>query len=452
MVSGGTFKEGVEKIRPGIYTKFKAAATERVKSGDRGTVALPLAASWGPTKQFIVINTPEDVEKKLGLPIADPSFLLLRETMKMAKTVLLYRLNDGEKAKATLAKDIQVTAVFGGAVGNGLTIKVSDNVVDSTKKDVVVYLNEDSVVRQTVSSASELVDNQYVVYKTVAGSVLENTSGTSLVGGNDQVPLNLDYTQFLLDAEGEFFDTIALPVDDTGTALKTAFVSFIKRMREEQGIKIKGVVANMPADYEGIINVKNGVVLEDGTQLSPHQAVAWVAGADASASMLKSNTFVKYEGAIDARPRLANDETEDALLNGEFVFTFDARDKAVYVEQDINSLVTFDKDKSSRYRKNKIMRILDGVNNDSRRNIMQAIKDRKDANSDIPANDNGIQLLLGMQTTYLDELQENGAIADFDSTADVEVTLNATEDGFIVNQRIKPVDAGEKYYISTEVR
>ncbi|HAC0715669.1 TPA_asm: phage tail sheath protein [Listeria monocytogenes] len=453
MVSGGTFNEGVEKIRPGIYTNFKAAAAERTKAGERGTVALPLAASWGAAKEFLEINKEEDVEKKLGLPLSHQSFLLLREAMKLAKTVLVYRLNDGIKATATLATDVIATAKYGGVVGNSITIKVDENVVDSSKKDVTTYLNEVAVDKQVVSTASELVDSNYVTFKITGTSELQKTSGTTLVGGTDQVVTNLDYTQFLVSAEGEYFDTIAFPVSSSAEmALKTSFVSFVKRMRDEQGVKIKGVVANMPADYEGIINVRNGVTLEDGTVLESHQVVAWVAGADASASMLKSNTFVKYEGAIDATPRLANDETEEALQNGEFVLTFDARDKAVYVEQDINSLTTFSKEKSSKFRKNKISRILDGINNDTRRNILDAIKERKDANTDIPADENGVQFILSMQTAYLNELQSNGAIANFDSTADITVSLNDNVDGFIVNQSIEPVDSGEKFYFTTEVK
>ncbi|MBC1532056.1 phage tail sheath protein [Listeria seeligeri] len=452
MVSGGTFNTGVEKIRPGIYTNFKSAAVERTKAGERGTVALPLSASWGAAKEFVEINKVEDVEKKLGLDLSHPSFLLLREAMKLAKTVLVYRLNDGSKSTATLATDIIATAKYGGKVGNSITIKVDENVVDSTKKDVTTYLNEVAVDRQVVSVASDLINSNYVTFETTDTSELQNTAGTTLVGGTDQEVTNLDYTQFLVSAEGEYFDTIAFPVSSDDMALKTSFVSFVKRMRDEQGVKIKGVVANMPADYEGIINVRNGVTLQDGTVLESHQVVAWVAGADASASMLKSNTFVKYEGAIDATPRLANDETEEALQNGEFVLTFDARDKAVYVEQDINSLITFTKEKSTKFRKNKISRILDGINNDTRRNIMDAIKERKDANTDIPADDNGVQYILSMQTAYLNELQSSGAIANFDSTADITVTLNENVDGFIVNQSIEPVDSGEKFYFTTEVK
>ncbi|EHH5516367.1 phage tail sheath family protein [Listeria ivanovii subsp. londoniensis] len=452
MVSGGTFNTGVEKIRPGIYTNFKSAAVERTKAGERGTVALPLSASWGAAKEFVEINKVEDVEKKLGLDLSHPSFLLLREAMKLAKTVLVYRLNDGSKATATLATDIIATAKYGGKVGNSITIKVDENVVDSTKKDVTTYLNEVAVDRQVVSVASDLINSNYVTFETTDTSELQNTAGTTLVGGTDQEVTNLDYTQFLVSAEGEYFDTIAFPVPSDDMALKTSFVSFVKRMRDEQGVKIKGVVANMPADYEGIINVRNGVTLQDETVLESHQVVAWVAGADASASMLKSNTFVKYEGAIDATPRLANDETEEALQNGEFVLTFDARDKAVYVEQDINSLITFTKEKSAKFRKNKISRILDGINNDTRRNIMDAIKERKDANTDIPADDNGVQYILSMQTAYLNELQSSGAIANFDSTADITVTLNENVDGFIVNQSIEPVDSGEKFYFTTEVK
>lgn len=50
-MNGGTFTTGKEKERAGIYFNFKTTAQERVSLSERGTVALPVASSWGEAKR-----------------------------------------------------------------------------------------------------------------------------------------------------------------------------------------------------------------------------------------------------------------------------------------------------------------------------------------------------------------------------------------------------------------
>ncbi|MBD4756182.1 phage tail sheath protein, partial [Xanthomonas citri pv. citri] len=54
-MNGGTFTTGKEKERAGIYFNFKTTAQERVSLSERGTVALPVASSWGEAKTFVSI-------------------------------------------------------------------------------------------------------------------------------------------------------------------------------------------------------------------------------------------------------------------------------------------------------------------------------------------------------------------------------------------------------------
>ncbi len=113
---------------------------------------------------------------------------------------------------------------------------------------------------------------------------------------------------------------------------------------------MQGVTAHYSGDYEGIINVTEGVLLEDGTEIKAEDATAWVAGASASAAFNQSLTFVEYEGAVDVLHRLTHDEVIERLSKGEFLFSYDARDKSVSVEKDINSLVTFTAEKNKKVR------------------------------------------------------------------------------------------------------
>ncbi|MFL0361445.1 phage tail sheath family protein [Pseudobacillus sp. 179-B 2D1 NHS] len=447
-MNGGAFVPGEEKARAGFYFRFTSAPNERLSVGDRGRAALPLVLNWGEPKKFIEITKSEDVEKKLGLDINDPALLLLREAKKKAKTVLAYRVNEGTKASAEVATGVTATAVYGGTKGNDLMIKITSNVVDETKKDVITFMGSKAVDKQIVANASELKANAWVTFE--GTGELTNSAGIKLTGGADGTPTNLDYMEFLAASETEYFDTIALPVAED-EQLKAAFISFIRRVRDQQGVKVQGVLANAPADFEGIINVTNGAVLPDRT-LTPAETTAWVAGASAGATINQSLTFVEYEGAIDVFPRYDNDEIIERLAKGEFMLTFDARDKTVTVEKDINSFVSFTKEKDKKFQKNKIIRIMDAINNDITRELKREIKIRKEKGQDIPVNGDGIQILSTLVTIYMNTLQEGGAIKNFNSQNDVQITINDDGDGFYINTGVQPVDSGEKFYFGMEIR
>ncbi|MDL5140979.1 phage tail sheath family protein [Bacillus atrophaeus] len=465
-MNGGTFTTGKEKDRAGIYFNFKTTAQERVSLGERGTVALPVASNWGEAKTFVSISSVEDLNKKVGLSIEDPSLLLLREAKKNAQTVLMYRLTEGVRASADIAEGVKATALYGGSKGNDIIIRVNKNVLDSQAFDVTTYMDESEVDKQTVKKAEELTANGYISFtgagdlsasipltgseEESTGGTLSATAGIRLSGGTDKTPVNSDYTDFLAAAETENFDVIALPVADNDQ-LKATFAAFIQRLRDGQGQKVQGVTAHYHGDYEGIINVTEGVLLEDGTEVTAEKATAWVAGASAGATFNQSLTFVEYEGAVDVLNRLDHDSIVERLGKGEFLFTYDARDKSVSVEKDINSLTTFTAEKNKKFAKNKIVRVLDAVNNDLTRELKALIKSRKGSGSDIPASEDGLQYVKTMITQYMTTLQDADGITDFDSDEDISIALNEDRDGFLIDLAVKPMDAAEKFYFNVEV-
>ncbi|GAK11398.1 LOW QUALITY PROTEIN: phage-like element PBSX protein XkdK [Geomicrobium sp. JCM 19039] len=468
-MNGGTFAPGVEKERAGIYFRFTSAANDRLSVGERGTVALPLELSWGAPKTFVEINGPDDVLKKYGLSVNDSSVLLLKEAMKRSQTVLAYRVNEGSKAETVIGESsggggsdgddeeegasgqsngLRAVAKFGGMKGNDIQIRVSENVLDSELFDVTTYLNNVAVNRQSVRRSSELQDNDWVSFE--GSGRLQETAGTNLSGGTNSEARTWDYTDFLSAAEHVSYDTIGLPVDDEDQ-LKTTFVSFVKRMRDETGIKITGVLPNFDGDHEGIINVTSSVELAE-RKLNVAETVAWVAGASAGATINQSLTFVDYEGAIGVNEDLDDDEIKERLRNGEFLFHYDPRDRTVSVEKDINSFTSFTAEKNYRFSKNLIVRVLDAINNDITRELKALIKLRKDRGQDIPGSNDGKQIIRSLITVYLNALQEGGAIKNFDPSDDIDIVLTDQEDGFIINLGAQPVDAAEKFYFDTEVR
>lgn len=109
--------------------------------------------------------------KVFGYDPTDANILLVREALKRAKTLLIYRVNGGgAKASATVG-GMTVTAKWGGTRGNDIKVAVITNVDDATKVDVVTYLDDMVMDSQTVAKdggAASLVANNFVTFGTAA--------------------------------------------------------------------------------------------------------------------------------------------------------------------------------------------------------------------------------------------------------------------------------------------
>jgi hypothetical protein len=438
-MAGGTWVSQ-NKVRPGVYINTVNEVNTGVSIGDRGIVSLPLALSWGPAKQVVSVDAGADTFDTLGYPITAPQLLLVREALKRAKTLLLYRLNAGTAATATVGP-LTVTARYGGVRGNDIAVVIQTNVDDPDKSDVKTLVAGVEVDSQTVTAADDLNANAWVEFS--GTGALTTTAGTPLTGGSDGSVTAQDYLDYLAAIEVYDFNTVGLTVTDDIT--KQVFTSFAKRLREDEGKKIQVVVENYPAaDYEGVISVKNGVVLDDGTTLTAAQAVAWVAGATAAAAANQSLTYDAYDGAVDVAPKYTNSQITAALQAGEFLFT--ANNGRAIVEQDINTLHTFTPEKGKQFAKNRVLRVLDGLANDYMRVFSQSYIGKVGNNAD------GRNLFKGEIINLTTQYQNLGAIQNFDSQADLEVLPGADPDAVVVNQWVQPVDSIEKIYMTITVR
>ena len=451
-MAGGTWTLGVEKVRPGLYMNFKTAALERIRSGERGTVTMPLALNWGEPQTFLRIEKDSDAMELLGYDINDEELLLVREAKKRAKTLLVYRLNGGARATAsfgTAPNATTATAKHPGTRGNDIRITAEDDPSSENGMLVKTLVAGRVVDQQVVTAAEQLKANAWVTF---AGTgAVAATPGAALAGGTNAAVVGADHTEYLERTETQHFEVIAYPYEDA--ELKTSFVSYIRRMREEEGKKIQGVIAGSfsngvfqnVSDYEGIVSVGNGVVLQGGAALTKEQAVAWVAGATAGASIVQTNTYSAYEGAADANPRLKNSQVIDALKRGQFVFVHDG--VKVKVEQDINSLTTYSQTRNGRFSKNRVVRVLDAIANDFARVANDSYIGKIDNNAD------GHALLKAAANQYLRDLQDAGAIQNVDFDRDFEIDkARSVGDEVYVNLAVQPVDSMEKFFFTVEVR
>jgi hypothetical protein len=442
-MAGGTFT-AQNKVRPGVYINTESEGQSLGTLGVRGIASLALALSWGDPKKIISIEAGEDPFDKLGFDITASELLLVKESLKRAKTLLLFRLNTGTKASVKIGdvpNELTATAKYGGVRGNDLKIVIQANIDDGTKFDVKTLVENVQVDLQVVSDIAGLVANKWIDWS--GAGTLTATAGAPLTGGTDGAVVNQDHTDYLAALELYEFNTLGY--SGTDATLKSVYAAYVKRLRDAEGRKIQGVLSNYPtADYEGIISVKNGVILADGTSLTADQAVAWVAGASAAAAVNQSLTYSAYDDAVDANPRYTNAQIEAALNNGEFLFTLN-NGRAI-VEQDINSFKSFTPKKGKHFRKNRALRALDGLANDWKRTYESFYIGKIDNNAD------GRSLFRNECVKQAEIYQGINAIQNFNSQTDIEVLPGTEGDAVFVGGHIQPVDSIEKVYMKVQVK
>lgn len=435
-MGGGTFTV-MNKILPGSYINF-VSMNKAVNAGSRGTASLPLSLSWGEEGKVIRIESTDFSKQALKVLGYDPTakeLLLIREAMKRAKTLLLYRVNvGGAKATSTIG-ELTVTAKYSGTRGNDLRIAVLDH--PDGGYDVLTYLGNLLVDKQTAENGEGLTTNDYVVF---GNQALSAAAATSLTGGTNGTADGAAYTAYLEALEVEEFNTVGYPGKEQ--SIKSLFTAFTKRLREEDGKKMSCVLYEQPADYEGIINVKNGVVLEDTTVLSGDQAVAWVTGATAAAEINESLTNTAYDGAVDVDIKYTKSQYEAAVKASEFVF-YAERQRAL-VLTDINSLTSFTGNKSEDWASNRVIRVLDGWANDVARIFGNSYVGH------MANQDTGRQLFKADLISLALQYQAQDAISNFDS-ADIEIAQGTGKRDVTVACALQPNDSMEKLYMTVSV-
>lgn len=439
-MAGGTWTTQ-NKVRPGVYVNVASNGIVAGKMGERGTAALALALPWGPAGVIVKLTAQDDFRQKLSYDLTAPELLPVREVLKRAGTLLLYRLNEGVKAAVT-NNGVQATARYGGERGNALKIVIEKNITDTTLLDVRTLLDGAEVDKQTVTAAAGLTANAYVEFKPNESGALTVTAGLPLSGGANGVVTNAQHSAFLSALEVQDFQTVGLISEDN--SLKSLYSAYVKRLRNTEGKKVQAVLSDYAtADHEGIISVANGVVLSDGTVVDKAHAVAWVAGATAAAAVNESLTYQAYDDAVDADVRFSHSETVTALSAGELLFTYNGG-RAV-VEQDINTFTSFSTDKGKAFSKNRVLRVLDGIAGDLKR-IFESYFIGK-----LPNNEDGRALFWSQCVTYMNDLQNLGAIENFNAQSDIVVTPGADSDSVVLEVAVKPVDSVEKVYMKVKV-
>ncbi|MBA9087473.1 hypothetical protein FHR92_003958 [Fontibacillus solani] len=349
-LGGGTFVTQ-NKVLPGSYINFISLAKASASLSDRGIATMPLELDWGTENEVFEV-TKEDFQKNslklFGYDYTHEKLKGLRDLFRNIKTLYAYRLTSGG-VKAT--NDF-ATAKFGGIRGNDLKIVIQANVDVPADFDVKTVVDTTIVDEQTVSAATELIDNDFVIFKT--GATLAVTAATPLAGGTNGTVNGSAHQAYLDKIESYSFNALGVVATDNTT--KGLYVNFTNRLREDVGQKFQTVLHNQAADYEGVVNLKNNAT-EDTAAL-----VYWVTGIIAGCEINKSNLNRVYDGEYTVEADYTQSQLIAAIKAGEFVLHKVGSD--VRVLEDINSLVTTSETKGDIFKENQTVRVVDQIAND----------------------------------------------------------------------------------------
>lgn len=433
-LGGGTYISQ-NKVLPGTYINFISVAAASATLSDRGIVTMPLDLDWGAENEVFEVEAGDfqkNSMKYFGHAYTDDAMKGLRDLFKYASKLYAYRLNSGgKKASCNFA-----TARFTGTRGNDLKIVIQANVDDPTQFDCYTYLGTEAVDVQTVSSASGLVDNDYVDFKQDATLLV--TASTPLSGGSNGTIAGTAYQKYLDKIEAYQYNTMGVVTNEN--TIKSLFASFCKRMRDDMGVKFQLVLYNYTTpDYMGVISVKNKTT---DTGWSEASGVYWVTGAQGGCAVNRSLQNKKYDGEFTFDVDFTQSELTKAIQSGEFAFhnvNGDAR-----VLDDINTMVTTTDTCGDVFKDNQTIRVIDQIGNDIA--VLFATK-----YLGVVQNDNAGRIALWSDIVkHHQQLLTIRAIEDFEDT-DVQVEPGETKKAVFVRDAVTVVNAMGKLYMSVSV-
>ena len=486
-MAGGTWRTQ-NKVRPGAYINVKGDG-KPVLTTSLGRLLMfqnkPLG--WGK-KGIIELTATSDFTALTGHKNTDEVLAPVHEALKNAETVLLLNDFDGG-TKSTSTKDgvYTVNAKYEGEQGNNISVSFAPSPLGDGAKtqDITVttlfgtkQVDQAKIALPLASkeaiTAAELTDEkqlevhndyvditfgtnpadvtkelnakgEYPLYTAIFNGLTQTAANVSLTGGSNGTNKVVDDMNDYL--ENEFYTVATTAGWEESSNIHKLLVEEIKLLRENVGIKVRGVVPNetgVAYNYEGVSTVLNGYVLNDGTVVTPNIAAARFACMSASATPDQALTYTQIDDAVEAKPKLNNDKTIEALNAGQIVFTTRAGSRVV-IEQDINSLTKFTSTKPKDFSKNRVIRTLDEICTNTTQTFETGFLGK------VSNNEFGRDLFKANRVSYLSGLESQNMIRDFDPS-DLSLAQGNDKDAVLMDLYVTPVDSMEKLYVNLVVR
>ena len=303
---------------------------------------------------------------------------------------------------------------------------------NSSKYDVKTILDNTVVDIQTVSSATNLVENDFCTFK--ADATLTATASTPFTGGTNTDVSSATWQTALSAFESYSFNVFgAVTTDDEIKALVKAWTL---RLRDDLGVKFQVVTYKYAADDKAIISVENQIV---GETTETGNLVYWVTGAECSCKVNASLTNRKYDGEYDINVNHTQTELSEAVTSGKFMFH--RAGDSIRVLSDINTKVSVSEEENEDFASNQTIRVIDQIGND----IATLWNERY--NGIIPNDTAGRISFWNDVVKHHQELQELRAIEDFEPE-DVVVSKGNGKKDVVVSDAITVVNCMEKLYMT----
>lgn len=428
-LGGGVYTEQ-NKILPGTYVNFVSKNKALGKMGERGSVAIALCHGWGDEGSIIEVtrdNFEKDCYKNFGCSCQSSYMKPIREILKGANKVYVHIMAVNTTAKVKGGEATYI-AMQPGMLGNEMSVKVIQDMDNEKYFWVKVYMGLGKVqVYETYTndSGAKFETNDYIDID--FDDVL--SAGNFRLSGGTTKQMHLDmFYDFFIDVERYTIDTIIFDSVYDKIFSDVAF-NFVKRMREENGVKMQYVTRNNNNyNYEGVVSL----------DITSESFAYWVAGQLAGAQTNESLTNKLYDGEYNQYISHSKIALENAIKAG--IFVMYKRNNEIRVLKDINTYVDIQPGKTEEFSNNQVIRVLDRIAVDIA-SIFDKFYLGKTQNNDI-----GRDLFKAELINYHNMLQGIQAIENFDS-ADIEVTQGDEKGTVIVSEFIQPIAAMDKLYM-----
>lgn len=300
----------------------------------------------------------------------------------------------------------------------------------------ITDLTSDSALKALAETNKQQIRNAFLGYVTPPRKII------IFVIDGTETTLDDALTFFVT----EDFDYLVGPPDIEAADATT--ISIWVKSERLKSHTAKTVLPHTTADHEGIVNFDTEDIGVDDGEYTTAGYCARIAGLLAGTPMTRSATFAPLPEVTSVK-RLTDEQMDDAVDAGKFIIFYDG--KMALTGRAVNSLTTTGQDKGNKFKKIKIVEVMDMIQNDIRTTGRESYIG-KHTNS----YDNKLVLVTAIEA-YFEVLRTGGLIQ---SGYSVEIDVDANElylksqgidTSEMTAQEIKEADTGSTVFLTAKV-
>ena len=297
-------------------------------------------------------------------------------------------------------------------------------------------VNDDAIVG---ADATQLVDNDFVIFKKEK-ELFEENGGDTFKGGGSKVVNQASHQAAREIFENLDFNILAVPTTDLDE--QNRYIQYVKDLRDDGckfQIVLPAIARPQPINYEGVIEYVNRVdnpIVDEQTDLC-----YWLAGAEAGCKVQNSCTAKVYDGVFNVSAKVTRADQSKAINSGQILF-HNVGDDAVILK-DINTLTNISAEdigsKSLDFANNQVIRVIDGISTETANVFNNYFLGKR------PNNDTGRAELKNQLLKIREHYEQINAIEDYDST-ELVVMQGQKLNEVIGQDGIRPLQAMDTLY------